>query len=78
MDEALGLFHVFQWISDMQFDYINFVLDSKTTMDAFHMNRVDVVVFGHVITTCENFLSLSLQTKVKFNTNKQMRLSVIL
>jgi len=57
--EALGLLHVFQWINDMQFDNFDFVLDSKTTTDAFHMKLVDVTEFGRVITTCRNFFTHS-------------------
>jgi len=62
--EALSLFHAFQWISDMQFDNVDFVLDSKTTTDAFHMNRVDVIEFCHVIynCSCKKKLPLNLQT----------------
>lgn len=29
--EALGLFHALERLSDMQFDNVDFVLDSKTT-----------------------------------------------
>lgn len=33
--ESLDLFHVLEWLSDMQFDSMDFVLDSKTTTNAF-------------------------------------------
>jgi hypothetical protein len=42
MGEALGLFHALQWLSDMQFDDVDVVLDSKITIDAFHHRQVDV------------------------------------
>jgi len=40
--EALRLFHALQWVSDMQFDNVDFTLDSKITTYAFHHHRVDV------------------------------------
>ena len=50
--EALGLFHALQWLSDMQFDDVDVVLDSKITIDAFHHRQVDVTEFGQVISAC--------------------------
>ena len=43
--EALGLFHALQWLSDMQFDNVDFALDSKITTNAFNHRRVDVTKF---------------------------------
>jgi len=40
--EAIGLFHALQWLSDMQFDNVDFVLDSKITTDDFNHHRIDV------------------------------------
>jgi hypothetical protein len=47
--EALGLYHALQWLQDMQFDNIDFELDSKITRDAFHSRTVNVTEFGHII-----------------------------
>jgi len=48
--EALGFFNTLQWLADMQFDSVNFVIDSKITVDAFNSNRHDVTEFSHIIT----------------------------
>jgi len=40
-----GLFHALQWLSDMQFDDVDVVLDSKITIDVFHHRQVDVTKF---------------------------------
>jgi hypothetical protein len=47
--EALGVYHVIQWLQDMRFDNIDFELDSKITRDAFHSRTVDVIEFGTII-----------------------------
>ena len=36
VEEALSLFHALQWLSDMQFDNVDFALDSKITTYAFN------------------------------------------
>nr|ABN08771.1 probable reverse transcriptase At2g02650 -, related [Medicago truncatula] len=66
--EPLSLFHPLQWLSDMQFDNVDFVLDSKITTDAFHNRQVDVTEFGQVISTCRSlFNSHFSNSKVEFN-----------
>ncbi|KEH16790.1 hypothetical protein MTR_0093s0070 [Medicago truncatula] len=50
--EALGLFQSLQWLSDMQFDNVDFTLDSKITTDAFNHRRIDVTEFIQVISSC--------------------------
>jgi hypothetical protein len=57
--EALGLFNALQWLGDMHFDSVDFVVDLKViTSDAFNSNRHDETEFGHVIiTTCQNIFS---------------------
>jgi len=39
--EALGLFHVIHLMQDMQFNNIDFELDSKVTRDAFNSRHTD-------------------------------------
>jgi hypothetical protein len=52
----------------MQFDNVDFMLDSKTTTNIVHKNRVDAMEFGHVITTCKNtFASQFTNYRVEFN-----------
>lgn len=44
--EAMGLFHAIQWLTDMKFDNVDFVTDSKVTAEAFNSPRNDVMEFG--------------------------------
>jgi ribonuclease HI len=65
--EALGLYHALQWIQDMQFDNIDFELDSKIARDAFHSHTVDVTEFGHIIDACRDTFSTSFtNSRVEF------------
>jgi len=50
--EALGLHSAIQWLSDMQFDNVDFATDSKVTSDAFLSTRNDVSEFGCIISSC--------------------------
>jgi len=47
--KALGLYHALEWLSDMQFDNVDFATNSKITYDAFHSHKDDVSEFGHII-----------------------------
>jgi hypothetical protein len=61
--EALGLFHVMQWIHDMQFDNVDFLGDySKTTTNAFYSNQIDIIEFSHLLQVTGNYFQLNLQT----------------
>jgi len=42
----------------MQFESVNFVLDSKVVTYAFHAHCVDVTKFGQVILACKSFFTL--------------------
>jgi hypothetical protein len=65
--EALGLYHALQWMTDMQFDNIDFELDSKITRDAFHSCKTDVTNFGSIIGACRELLSTSFtNSRVEF------------
>ena len=55
--EALGLHSALQWLSDMQFDNVDFETDSKLTCDAFHANRDDTSEFGCIISSCRSLFS---------------------
>jgi len=44
--EALDLLYALQWIQDMQFDNVDFVVYSKTTANAFHSRLRDITEFG--------------------------------
>jgi len=56
VDEALGLYHVLEWLSDMQLDNIDLEVDSITQL-AFYARKDDVSEFGNVITTCCSIFS---------------------
>jgi len=55
--EALGLHSVMQWLSDMQFDNVDFETDSKITRDAFHSTQEDISEFGCSISFCRSLFS---------------------
>jgi ribonuclease HI len=55
--EALGLFHAIQWMQDMQFNNIDFELDSKVTRDAFHSRHTDNTEFGSIMKACREMFS---------------------
>lgn len=66
--EALGLFHALQWLADMQFDGVDFMVDSKVTADAFNSHRHDATEFGQVIIACQNLFSSSFaNSRVEFS-----------
>jgi len=65
--EALGLHSALQWLSDMQFDNVDFETDSKLTCDAFHANRDDTSEFGCIISSCRSlFSSFFTNSRVEF------------
>ena len=65
--EALGLYHALQWMTDMQFDNIDFELDSKIMRDAFHSRKTDVTDFGSIIGACRELFSTSFtNSRVEF------------
>ena len=65
--EALGLHSALQWLSDMQFDNVDFETDSKLTADAFFSDRNDMSDFGCIITSCRSlFSSLFSNYRVEF------------
>jgi ribonuclease HI len=57
VDEALGLYSAIQWLGDMQFDNVDFELDSKLTVDAFLATRNDLSEFGVIISSCRSLCS---------------------
>jgi len=66
--ESLGLFHALEWINDMQFDNIDFVLDFKTTTDAFNTHRIDISELGSIIDACWNLFATSFTiSRVEFS-----------
>jgi len=54
--EALG-YATMQWLSDMQFDSVDFETDSKLTADSFMSTRNDTSEFGSIISSCRSLFS---------------------
>lgn len=42
LSRALSLFYALEWLSDMQMNNVNFVVDFKTINDVFRSNMSDV------------------------------------
>jgi ribonuclease HI len=67
VDEALGLHAALQWLSDMQFDNVDFATDYKLTVDAFLSTRNDLSEFGCIISSCCSlFRNLFSNSRVEF------------
>jgi len=49
---AIGLQTTLQWIFDLQFDNVDFSLDSQQALNSFHANIDDHSEFGCIINTC--------------------------
>ncbi|XP_024634754.1 uncharacterized protein [Medicago truncatula] len=65
--EALGLYLALQWLSDMQFDNVDFETNSKLTADAFLSDKNNTCEFGCIITYCRSlFNSLFSNSMVEF------------
>ena len=64
---ALCLFYVMQWLQDMHFDNVDFMLDSKITTDAFHTRQIEVTNFSHVIIACKHLFSTFTNFRIEFN-----------
>ena len=56
VSEALGLHSALQWLTDMQFDNVDFETNSKLTVDTFRSNRNDLSEFGCIISSCRSLL----------------------
>jgi len=53
---------------DMQFNSVDFMVDSKVTADAFNSHRHDATEFDQVIIACQNiFSSSSANSRVEFS-----------
>jgi len=77
--EALGLHSALQWLSDMQFDNVDFETDFKLTCDAFHDNRDDTSEFGCIISSCRSlFSSFFTNSKVEFVRRQANRVAHVL
>jgi len=65
--EAFGLHSALQWLSDMQFDNVDFEMDSKLSSDAFLSDKNDTSEFGCIISSCRSlFTALFSNSRVEF------------
>jgi len=65
--EVLGLHAAVQWLSDMQFNSVDFEMDSKLTVDAFLSTKNDTSEFGSIISSCRSlFSSVFSNSRVEF------------
>jgi len=65
--EALCLHSALQWLSDMQFDNVDFETDSKLTVDAFLSTKNDLSEFGCIISSCRSlFRTFFSNSRVEF------------
>jgi len=65
--EALELHNALQWLSDMQFDNIDFEIDSNITLDAFHSTCDNIFEFRCMIASCHSlFNSYFTNSRVEF------------
>jgi len=72
--ESLRLFKALEWLSDMFFYNVDFVLDSKVNMYAFNQCRADVSEFGQIISAWDNYSPHTSQIIRSISTcDKQMR-----
>jgi ribonuclease HI len=66
--EAVSLHTTLEWVSDLQFDNVDFALDSKKVVDSFHTCVVDNSEFGCIINACRQlFYDRFQNSHVEFN-----------
>lgn len=66
--EAVGLHTTLQWASDLQFDNVNFVVDSQQVVDSFHADIYDHSEFDCIINASRQLFHESFQNShVEFN-----------
>lgn len=66
--EAFEVHNALQWLSDMQFDNIDFEVDSNITLDAFHSTCDNISEFRCIITSCRSlFNSYFTNSRVEFS-----------
>ncbi|AES98535.1 hypothetical protein MTR_5g069700 [Medicago truncatula] len=56
--EALGLFAALEWVHKLQFNNVNFELDSKHGVDHFHSKHSNVSNFDAIISNYRHAFSL--------------------
>ncbi|KAK2435263.1 hypothetical protein QL285_020337 [Trifolium repens] len=79
LGEAMGLFIALQWLRDLNFDYIDFTLDSEIVTKAFHHSRPDITEFGHVMADARRLYTSSFtNSRVEFNMRQANEIAHVL
>jgi len=66
--ETVGLHTTLQWVADLHYDHVDFVLDSKSVVDRFNSNLVDSSELGCIIQVCRQLFGCNFQNShVEFN-----------
>jgi len=65
-----------EWLSNQQFDNVDFALDCKKVVDCVHSNLDDSSEFGCIITACKQLLVDKFQNShVEFNRRQANRVT---
>lgn len=68
VSEAVGLHMTLQWVADLHYDNVDFVLDSKSVVERFNSNLGDSSELGCIIHTCRQLFDCHFQNShVEFN-----------
>jgi ribonuclease HI len=74
--EVVGLHTTLDWISNQQFDNVDFVLDCKRVVDCVNSSLDDSSEFGCIITVCKQLLVDRFQNShVEFNIRQANRVA---
>jgi len=66
--KAIGLHTTLQWVADLHYDHVDFVLDSKSVIERFNSNLVDSSELGCIIQACRQLFDCNFQNShVEFN-----------
>jgi len=66
--EVVGLHTALQWMADLHYDHVDFVLDSKSVVEHFYSNLVDSSELGCIIQACRQLFGCNFQNShVEFN-----------
>jgi len=57
----MGLYTTLEWVANLQFDNVDFVIDSKKVVDYFRTCIDDSIEFGCIMYACQHMFQNSLQ-----------------